>query len=716
MKKVLTPFLLVFPLLVWAADPDTPFRQAVSVKYTLAPELKDARLKKVVVDYNDNVYVLTSKGLYKTSGNLLTKDLLYRPLSGLVPVDVAVQAGTGYLYYLYENKFLSNAHGGKPYAVLPENKYTRLSVAEDGSVLVTGNGAVALYKNEKLQLLKGLKGNVQELHVYKGGHYCLTSEGIYRLKGDTFSPLHQGKALSSLAFAGDELVAGTKDGYYGLDIATGKQTTPLQTKLPVPHVTRLLAVTDQLWAGTPGGVFKREPQKTFRYYASKRWLDTDQAIDLAADSQGNVYVLTPTGLNKIEFITQSLARKADYFERKIRDRHIRYGFIAELRLTRPGDVTSAEMIDTDNDGLWTAFYLGSQAFRYAATGEKAAKRYAWEAFEAYERLLSLNQLKGFPARSFERKGFKVADPDRWRDSPDPEWEWKGHTSSDEFVGHIFIAALLDQFVAQTEEEKKRVADFIDAILTHLLENDYYFVDIDGKPTLWGRWNPAYINWYPETIGDRRLGSTTLIAGLQLGYKLTGKEIYRKEAFRLLQEHGYLKNMLIDYRTIKPTDGYVHLGHNMGNGGWNHSDDEMAFLTYWVLYHYAFDEALQEKYKWAIQNHWEVEQPEKNALWNLITLGTAGAIDKPATLWHLREFPMDLIRYTVKNSHRKDLALLEPNFREQHTAELLPPDERSIHRHNANPFELDGGNEGKSELAGDEFLLPYWMARYLKVVD
>jgi hypothetical protein len=104
------------------------------------------------------------------------------------------------------------------------------------------------------------------------------------------------------------------------------------------------------------------------------------------------------------------------------------------------------------------------------------------------------------------------------------------------------------------------------------------------------------------------------------------------------------------------------------------------------------------------------------VWNLITLGTIGVYDKQGTLWHLREFPMDMIRWDVKNSHRKDIELLPPNFRNQYTKELLPPGEKPVHRHNTNAFVLDGGEAGMSELAGDEYLLPYWMARYLKVIQ
>jgi hypothetical protein len=181
-------------------------------------------------------------------------------------------------------------------------------------------------------------------------------------------------------------------------------------------------------------------------------------------------------------------------------------------------------------------------------------------------------------------------------------------------------------------------------------------------------------------------------------------------------HGYLRNIQLPYSHIKSTPGVLHEGIDMGDGGWNHSDDEMAFLTYWVLYNYAFDDNLKKKYASAIEDHWRIERPEKNALWNLITYGTIGKLDKASTFWHLKEFPIDLIRWNVKNSHRKDIELLPPNFRNQTTKELLPPAEVPIHRHNTNAFILDGGENGMSELAGDEYLLPYWMARYLKVLQ
>ncbi|MCC7523351.1 MAG: hypothetical protein IT250_00935, partial [Chitinophagaceae bacterium] len=61
--------------------------------------------------------------------------------------------------------------------------------------------------------------------------------------------------------------------------------------------------------------------------------------------------------------------------------------------------------------------------------------------------------------------------------------------------------------------------------------------------------------------------------------------------------------------------------------------------------------------------------------------------------------------------------IAPNFRGQTVKEVLPPDELPVRRHNANRFGLDGGSNGNNEhSAGDIWLLPYWMGRYLGVID
>lgn len=705
--------LLAISAPAWASGPDEPFLQAVSEKFPLPQGIHPVKL---LTDYNNTVHVLAKEGLYYLSGNDVVRDVRYRPLADKVPVDVTVQETHGHLYYLLQDKLITNGYAGIPYVTFPSGKYDRAVVNAAGNALLSGKGAMALTEGKGIQQITAPEEGVRELFIHDGIFYALTPRALYRIAGGQLQRLHAGKDVQTVAFRGTDILLGTPAGYYAIRRENGDTAMTLQRKVPVPATGRLMVAGGKVWAGTPEGAYTENGSGGYRYFASKRWLDQDEVKDLSADADGNIWILTPSGLNKIAFRRHTLADKTNYFQRKIRLRHIRYGFISNIHLLTPGDIRTAQMADTDNDGLWSAFYLGSQAFRYGTTREPEAKRYAWEAFEAFERILSINQLKGFPSRTFERKGYKNSDPERWRDSPDPEWEWKGHTSSDEFVAYIWIAAVLNEMVAETQDEKQRVAAFMDKIMTHIIDNKYYLVDIDNKPTLWGRWNPEYINWYPETIGDRRLGSTTIVAGLQLAYALTGKEKYKAETLKLLNKHHYLQNIQIDYRKIAPTNGYIHDGIDMGNGGWNHSDDEMAFLTYWVLYRYALTEDMKKPFAGAIRNHWEMERPEKNAVWNLITKATAGDFDEEATIWWLKTFPMDMVSWKTKNSHRKDLTFLPENFRGQSTETLIPLDEQPLHRHNANAFQLDGGNGGRSELAGDEYLLPYWMARYLKVIE
>ena len=67
-----------------------------------------------------------------------------------------------------------------------------------------------------------------------------------------------------------------------------------------------------------------------------------------------------------------------------------------------------------------------------------------------------------------------------------------------------------------------------------------------------------------------------------------------------------------------------------------------------------------------------------------------------------------------NSHRKDLVEIEPNFRSQTYSEVLPPDERVLHKHNG-AYRNNGGS-GMQEYAPYIYLLPYWAGRYADLIS
>lgn len=697
---------------------DTPYPAPYAVKFSIPEKCQGAVMYKLVIDDDDNVFALTSNGVYRDyPGNILSKDMLYRSLSDKQPLDITIQAGTGYPYYLYADRYLSNRESGKACAHFSES-YNMMAVNEKGEVLLVGASGAALYKdNEKVSDLPLPLGKSIKLIASGETFYSLSSQTVSRLDGKDWTVLFAADDLTSFDVTGSEILVGTKNGFSVLDLK-GNVKSALDAKVPVPSITDVQVVDGRRWFASEDGVFVQNEGK-YNYFGQQRWLDEYSVKDIAADSKGDIYMLTETGLSKIEFREQTMKEKADYLLTNLRKYHLRFGFSAESDFLEDGDPTSAVLYDSDNDGLWSSFYLGSEALRYAVTGDPDARENAWETFSSFERLISIHEPQWFSSRSFERAGFHAHDEYAWRQAPDPDWEWKGTTSTDEFVGYIFIVALLDEFVVSTDEERERITKYICTVMDHIIENDLYFIDVDGKPTLWGRLNPDYVNSFAHTQFDRMLYSTLYLAGFQEAYKLSGDVKYKDMVEKGIKEFGYLENIEVGINTIKYTPGFRHMGISLGED-WNHSDDEMAFLTYWPLCKYALDEATCEKYLKLVSDHWEIERPEGEGLWNLISYHLCGKIDLDKTIKYLREYPIDCTRYEVRNSHRKDIELIpydvNTNFREQTTKELLPKNERPVNRHNSNEFRLDNRSHGDSQLAGDEYLLPYWMARYLKVVE
>jgi hypothetical protein len=85
---------------------------------------------------------------------------------------------------------------------------------------------------------------------------------------------------------------------------------------------------------------------------------------------------------------------------------------------------------------------------------------------------------------------------------------------------------------------------------------------------------------------------------------------------------------------------------------------------------------------------------------------------------LKDTPLDLVDWTMLNSHRKDVVIATYRGRlgELQTNHVLPISERAIHKWNSNPYALDGGSGGVFELDGSFWLLPYWFGRYHRIIE
>jgi len=692
---------------------DYPFVQDYSEKVPLSAELSNAKLLEVHANRDGRICVLSDRGLLQVHAGKLRPSQFHRPLVDMQIRDMEVHKGQ--FVYLTDKLALSNAWAGRFLVKHQMPDARQIAMGRDLGFLVVGEQQVAYLSDGKcVNHMEAGGAEIKEV-LFDGKRdrfLFLTNSALFCLDLDLKTRLvfeHENLNCLALSNDGATLLIGTSDGYLQLDVDSFVQRSGIIAKLPSSDIRCIEEVGDKTWFGTPTGAFALRHKGRIEYYVSKRWLVDDTVVDIAPGPNDSVLILSRAGLNIIHFKKMTLADKAKYFDDLTRKRHIRYGFNSALVMTEPGNLATGALVDQDNDGLWTAMYLAGELFRYAVTKSDRALRNCCESFEAMERLTEITPMEGFPARSFERVGYDVADRPRWHTCPDGQWVWKGTTSSDEIVGHFFAYTVFAEIIPE-KTWRQRAVRLMDSIMDHIVRNDWYLIDYDGKPTQWGRWHPEYVNQFPQQVGDRRLNSVEIISFLQASYHFTGKDIYKQKGLELLEDHGYLDNIMIPVTKIGRVPG-IDLTTE-----WNHSDDELAFLSYWNLYRYAFTEELRVQFRETIRDHWEIERPEKNPLWNFIYASTgAKSFDLEEAMWSLREFPLDTISWTVRNSHRKDLVYLDSNFRGQTTQTVLPPDERPMGKHNQNAFHLDGGDAGRREFSGDIYLLPYWMGRYLGII-
>ena len=704
---------------------DIPYLQDYSIKYNKQGD--DQVLSEAFMDRNGVIQVSSSDGILRTHDGqflypgVLLQDKTYRPLT-----DKNISAMTTYqdqFVYLDDKAVLSNAWAGSLYLKHSLPKANIIAPGKDFEFLI-GDGQSLQYVSKNSNGWQGALSKDKAIAIKydqkTNSFWVLGEESVstFNPKEKTLKTVFEGSKFTSFALLDNTLILTTLDGYFEVDATSGKQIGDKKIKLPWTEINYVEEIDGNLWFGSTKGAFMLKDDGKFNYYYGKRWMPSNNVKHISKGTDGSILILTETGLGQIVFEEMTLFDKAQFYEKQVRNRHIRLGFNATLVDMDNGNFDTGRLSDSDNDGLWTTMYLAGQVFRYEVTKSEDALQNCTEAMDAMERLFSINPVPGFPSRSFERSGYieQLHDPDRWQHSNDPEWDWKSTTSSDEAIGHIFAYGAMAELM--DNDLKDRAIVLIDTLMSHIVRNDMYMVDYDGKPTTWGRWNPEYVNARPKMVGDRKINASNIIGMLQTAYHFTGKEKYKEKAFDLMDNHGYLDNLMWPMKDVAMAPDDADDWSKMLSESWNHSDDEMYFVGYWGLYRYAFNDTLKTKFKKAILDHWEIERPEKEGAWNIMTALTGTQeFDLEEAAWYLREHPMDMVAWEVMNSHRKDITFIEPNFREQTTAEVLPPDERRVQRHNANMFTLDGGRNGTEEFsAGDIWLLPYWMGRYLGVIS
>jgi hypothetical protein len=481
-----------------------------------------------------------------------------------------------------------------------------------------------------------------------------------------------------------------------------------------------------MWVGTDVGVVRYSDDGTRSLRFSRRWLVDDRVKDIAFDRNGNAWIATAKGVSAIKRRRMTLAAKQRYFYGVLMRRHIRDPWIAgQCRLTTPGDTTTWEPEDDDNDGEYTGNYLAMECFRYAVTKSPEARENAAKAFRFLTLLQEVTETDGFFARTIvpadwtrlhdgnrvftarELADALIREPRfkpvevRWHKAKNGKWLWKGDTSSDEICGHMMSYYFYFELVAGAEE-KKVVAAHVAKIVDHLIANDFTLTDVDGTSTRWGVWSPTALNRDPEWMPDRSLNSFEMLSFAKLAYHMTGEEKYQQVYLKLIREEGYLDN-------AENIPGQ--------NPAWFiYFDVILAAYQYPILLKCEKDPALLAFYEKHIDRWFETRKHDRNPLINFIYNFSRNKKEELASSVELlADTPLDLVSWKIDHTMREDVKIVRaPVLDELQVNELPPASIRMTIRWDKNPWAAQGGDPS-IEREPVFWLLPYWMGRYLGMI-
>jgi len=480
--------------------------------------------------------------------------------------------------------------------------------------------------------------------------------------------------------------------------------------LPYANITAMSVVQNGtgagLWVGTAHGALRyMHESERWRYYEGGRYLAGDDVSTVLATSRGVLIGAVSGGMTILETRVWTLAEKARHYQGLISPRHDRYGYVAECGLSIPGNVSSYFKEDTDNDGLWTSMYAASQVFRYAVTNDPAAKAESQKSLRALQFLFEATPrglLGGFPARSVVKTTDKIHGQGKWHNSTRQKgWVWKGDTSSDEIAGHMFFYSIAARLLHMEKDVEAEFINMVDALVGGIIDNGLTLIDPStGNHTTWGVWSPEYLNSVRSWSDDRGLRAVEIMAYVRGAHQMTQKEKYSEAHTKLLKD-GY-DRIMVNAKITAPCDD-------------NHSDDEEAFLP---LYTYAMaSQALGLEagahFNATVNRFCRITRREKASLYlAMCAVMQATSVD-PSLRENLQGWPLELVRFDLKNSPRLDLwhAPSLSRFGSSDSTYLI--DQRNSARlvWNSDPYTLDDNGGGLAEEAPSAWLLAYWMSRY-----
>lgn len=422
----------------------------------------------------------------------------------------------------------------------------------------------------------------------------------------------------------------------------------------------------------------------------------------------------------------------------------------------------------ENSGLWSTLYLASQAFRYAATGDADALLQVRRVLRGMYYMMEITGKEGLYTRDFRDpkvpglfcpsapeeyappsdkmvgNRFVKVDTDGCFITWDPaanggagDWKkdsehctdpkfggfcWQRNVSKDEYSGHVFALGVVAKLV-DDPEINEMVGSLLTRIGRHLVANNYWINDYDGRNTRYGSAHAMAMDEFPGYNALLAL-TWTLVASAVTGEP----DLVAAYHDCLLQESGTLK--CIEQGVEMPKDYRTYLsGMALALGcSTNYDNVSMAMLSYLNLMWLEDDPANITLYRKEMEKETKGPDKEGRDIWaqqdpfyNFILVAMMGANPSDPdvamqlieeSLCTMRSFPISNVRHGQDNSAMEVWCTSErhgPLAKDPVPVELRCS---SVFEWWNDPNEIEVCAENLLEAdqpAG--YLLPYWMGRY-----
>lgn len=413
-----------------------------------------------------------------------------------------------------------------------------------------------------------------------------------------------------------------------------------------------------------------------------------------------------------------LAEKAAYLQRDLIDKHLVDGLYVSIVPASPEGVKLRHTVDDPGNvihaGVWTGRYLAGVEYQYAVTKDPAVRKHGGDLLVGLRRLQEVTGKPGLlargyvqghgPVEGFERGG---GDSAHWHQGQGSfaDYRFYSDVSVDNLNAVLYGYALYFDLAAD-DEQKRTIAYDVDRLMTHLLDNQYRIIDLDGHVTEWGHVgvdpDPSrdeyYLKFYAKELPHYTVGpgwrpslraSLMALPDLLIAYHITGKQRYIDEYRKVVARFGEIPEPPRDVRPFS-LERVARV---------NHSSEGQAYEALFNLIRYEKDPKLLTKYNRWLTDLWDMNWMEGNALYTFMTLALSPKLphaDESLRLSvdTLQRYPVDRVMRPVMNSIRKDIELSPYPDRggQKQAAKPVPMDERPLDNEYAwkgNPYAVDG---------------------------